>query len=120
MIVCHCRSRSDREIREAVERGARTVEDVGRRCGAGSDCGACRPALEWLIVETTPPPPRGGWGAAPPPPGAGGPPPPRPPPPARRPPPPRLCRPRGAFAILSAPAGCRGPGYQEVGSEGRS
>ncbi len=52
MIVCHCRSRSDREIREAVERGARTVEDVGRRCGAGSDCGACRPALEWLIVET--------------------------------------------------------------------
>ena len=42
MIVCVCRGVSDRDVVEAVRGGARTVEDVGRRCGgAGTDCGSC-------------------------------------------------------------------------------
>jgi bacterioferritin-associated ferredoxin len=42
MIVCVCRGVSDREVVEAVRCGARTIEDVSRRCdGAGGDCGSC-------------------------------------------------------------------------------
>ena len=42
MIVCSCRGISDRDVVEAVRCGARTLEDVSRRCdGAGGDCGSC-------------------------------------------------------------------------------
>jgi bacterioferritin-associated ferredoxin len=42
MIVCICRGISDRDVVEAVRCGARTLEDVSRRCdGAGGDCGSC-------------------------------------------------------------------------------
>ncbi len=42
MIVCSCRGISDRDVVEAVRCGARTLEDVSRRCdGAGADCGSC-------------------------------------------------------------------------------
>jgi bacterioferritin-associated ferredoxin len=42
MIVCSCRGISDREVVEAVRCGARTLEDVSRRCdGAGEECGSC-------------------------------------------------------------------------------
>jgi bacterioferritin-associated ferredoxin len=52
MIVCHCQVVSDRTIRGAIEAGARTVGDVGRRCGAGTGarCGACRPTIEALLA----------------------------------------------------------------------
>jgi bacterioferritin-associated ferredoxin len=43
MIVCLCRGVSDRQIVEAVHDGARSLDDVARRCdGAGTDCGSCR------------------------------------------------------------------------------
>jgi bacterioferritin-associated ferredoxin len=42
MIVCVCRGVSEREVREAVRCGARTLADVSRSCdGAGGDCGSC-------------------------------------------------------------------------------
>ena len=42
MILCICRSVSEREVVEAVRCGARTLDDVSRRCdGAGGDCGSC-------------------------------------------------------------------------------
>jgi bacterioferritin-associated ferredoxin len=47
MIVCLCRGVSDREIDEAVRRGARSVDEVSRECaGAGDCCGTCRPLIE--------------------------------------------------------------------------
>jgi bacterioferritin-associated ferredoxin len=48
--VCHCRAVSDREIREAVEAGHRTVEELGRSCGAGTDCGGCHDLLADLAA----------------------------------------------------------------------
>jgi len=40
----------DRTIRECVERGARSVEDVGRACQAGTGCGGCRPTIRALVA----------------------------------------------------------------------
>lgn len=41
MIVCMCHPTSDRDVDSIIDEGARTVEDIGRRCGAGTGCGAC-------------------------------------------------------------------------------
>lgn len=47
MILCMCRGVSEGEIVEAVRMGARTLEEVSRRCeGAGFDCGSCQPWIE--------------------------------------------------------------------------
>jgi bacterioferritin-associated ferredoxin len=50
MIVCHCEVVSDRHIRDAVACGASSIDDVGRRCGAGTHCGSCRPTIGALLV----------------------------------------------------------------------
>lgn len=42
MIVCVCRGVSERQVEAVVTAGAKTVDQVSRACGAGSDCGACR------------------------------------------------------------------------------
>jgi len=41
MIVCLCHPTSDRELDAIIDDGARTVEEISRRCGAGTGCGAC-------------------------------------------------------------------------------
>jgi bacterioferritin-associated ferredoxin len=47
MILCICRGVSEREVREAVRCGARTLDDVSRSCdGAGGDCGSCLTRIE--------------------------------------------------------------------------
>ena len=49
MIVCHCTGKTDRQIRQAVEAGARSCSEVARRCDAGSVCGGCTPLIESLM-----------------------------------------------------------------------
>ena len=49
MYVCHCRAVTDHTIDGEVERGASTIEEIAARCGAGSECGGCWPALEALL-----------------------------------------------------------------------
>jgi len=49
MLVCVCRGVSDREVREVLARGASTLRDVGRACGAGTDCGSCRDLLRKML-----------------------------------------------------------------------
>lgn len=51
MIVCICRAVSDRTIDAVIDDGAGTVAEVGERCGAGTCCGACRPAIAEMISE---------------------------------------------------------------------
>jgi bacterioferritin-associated ferredoxin len=51
MFVCSCRAVTDRTIRAAIASGARTVDDVAARCGAGARCGGCWPALAQLLDE---------------------------------------------------------------------
>lgn len=51
MYVCHCNVVSDRIIRGAITAGARDVAGISARCGAGSACGGCVPAIEDLLAE---------------------------------------------------------------------
>ena len=41
MIICVCHPTSDRDLDAVIDDGARTVEEIGRRCGAGTGCGTC-------------------------------------------------------------------------------
>jgi bacterioferritin-associated ferredoxin len=50
LLVCHCMKVCDRTIRECVERGARSVEEVGRACQAGTGCGGCQPTIRALVA----------------------------------------------------------------------
>ncbi|MCB9570711.1 MAG: (2Fe-2S)-binding protein [Kofleriaceae bacterium] len=45
MIVCLCHPASDRDVDACIRQGARSVDDIGRMCGAGTGCGACRDDL---------------------------------------------------------------------------
>ena len=49
MVVCHCEALNDKAIRAVLVAGACTVDDVERACGAGGDCGGCRPVIEDLL-----------------------------------------------------------------------
>jgi bacterioferritin-associated ferredoxin len=51
MIVCICKAVPESRIQEVIEAGARSVVDVGRACGAGTDCGTCAGSIEELITE---------------------------------------------------------------------
>jgi bacterioferritin-associated ferredoxin len=51
VIVCHCHAVRAEEIRTEVRLGAETVEVVGARCGAGTRCGGCIPAVEAVIAD---------------------------------------------------------------------
>ena len=51
VIACQCRAVDDRTVHAAVLSGASGVEEIGARCGAGTECGGCRPMLERLLSE---------------------------------------------------------------------
>jgi bacterioferritin-associated ferredoxin len=51
VVVCHCRAVSDCRVRQAIEAGAADIETIARQCGAGSQCGGCRPALAMLLSD---------------------------------------------------------------------
>jgi bacterioferritin-associated ferredoxin len=51
MIVCMCFPASDRDIDAIIDEGARTVEDIGQRCGAGTGCGMCRDELRERLAS---------------------------------------------------------------------
>ncbi|WP_242985416.1 (2Fe-2S)-binding protein [Vallitalea okinawensis] len=50
-IVCACFDVSEEEIREAVKKGATTVEAVGEATNAGTGCGGCQSRIQELINE---------------------------------------------------------------------
>ncbi len=41
MYVCICHAVTDREVAQVIADGARTEEEVGAACGAGTGCGSC-------------------------------------------------------------------------------
>jgi bacterioferritin-associated ferredoxin len=49
MFVCLCHVTTDSEIRNAIESGASTVEEVGESCGAGTGCGGCRSLIHEML-----------------------------------------------------------------------
>ena len=54
MYVCICAAVPDTEIRSCIARGARTVEDVGDACGAGTGCGSCLERICAIISTVDP------------------------------------------------------------------
>jgi bacterioferritin-associated ferredoxin len=52
VVVCHCESVSDRDVRQAQAAGACTPAQVVRATGAAKNCGGCLPALMALMRET--------------------------------------------------------------------
>jgi bacterioferritin-associated ferredoxin len=49
--VCLCVPVPDRVVRAAIAQGARTLEELADRCGAGSVCGGCADELRVLLSE---------------------------------------------------------------------
>ena len=51
MYACVCFSITEEEIQDEISAGARTEEELGERCGAGTSCGTCVERLGCLIEE---------------------------------------------------------------------
>ncbi|MCB9547130.1 MAG: (2Fe-2S)-binding protein [Myxococcales bacterium] len=51
MIVCICEGVSDREVKRVLRQGACDLGSLRRECGAGGDCGSCRPQLRRMLRE---------------------------------------------------------------------
>jgi bacterioferritin-associated ferredoxin len=51
MIVCCCKAVSSKRIEQLAADGHDTVEAIGRACGAGTDCGACRTKIGDMLEE---------------------------------------------------------------------
>jgi bacterioferritin-associated ferredoxin len=41
VLICLCHPTSDRDLDTVIDEGARSVQEIGQRCGAGTGCGAC-------------------------------------------------------------------------------
>lgn len=50
-MVCLCHGISERKLAKVIDHGATTVDDVGRACRAGTDCGGCRRTIEQALAE---------------------------------------------------------------------
>ena len=50
-IVCNCYSITNGAIKEAVDNGATTLEEVKETTGAGTICGACLDDVQRLVEE---------------------------------------------------------------------
>jgi bacterioferritin-associated ferredoxin len=50
MYVCICRDVTEFQLRACIEKGARTAEDIGDACGAGTGCGTCLERVDVLLA----------------------------------------------------------------------
>ena len=51
MYVCVCQAVTDRQIREAVAGGARTLDDLRRELGVANQCGQCASCARACLRE---------------------------------------------------------------------
>lgn len=51
MWICLCRAVNTRAVCEAIDAGARTVREIGERCGAGTDCNKCTLTIRTLLQQ---------------------------------------------------------------------
>ena len=49
--LCQCLLVSEQEVLATIRAGARTVDEVGERCDAGTGCGSCRGGIELMIQQ---------------------------------------------------------------------
>ncbi len=50
-ILCQCLLVLEQDVVAVIRTGARTVDEVGQRCEAGTGCGSCRAGIELLIDQ---------------------------------------------------------------------
>lgn len=48
-VVCNCLGITNGMIKEAIEAGARTLEEVQNETGAGTVCGVCMDDIQHLV-----------------------------------------------------------------------
>ena len=53
--VCSCFQVGDRQILNAIEAGADSVEALGRKLQCGTNCGSCIPEIRSLLASATEP-----------------------------------------------------------------
>lgn len=51
VLLCQCNTVFEHEVIACVRRGARSVEEVGDGCEAGTGCGSCRGAIKTILEE---------------------------------------------------------------------
>ena len=51
MYVCICARVRECDLREVIQGGAASADDVGEACGAGTGCGTCVQRIDDLIME---------------------------------------------------------------------
>lgn len=56
MYVCVCQGITDRQVREAIDRGARKLRDLREELGLCTDCGKCGPCARELLQAVAPEP----------------------------------------------------------------
>jgi bacterioferritin-associated ferredoxin len=49
--ICLCKVVTRATIEAVIAGGARTVEEVGQRCAAGTDCGKCQRNIGRLLTQ---------------------------------------------------------------------
>ncbi|MEY8338210.1 (2Fe-2S)-binding protein [Lachnospiraceae bacterium 62-35] len=52
-IVCTCLGVTNGMIKEAIDKGATTLEEVQEATGAGTVCGSCNDDIQHIIDELT-------------------------------------------------------------------
>ncbi|AEA25461.1 bacterioferritin-associated ferredoxin [Pseudonocardia benzenivorans] len=52
MYVCICAAVTETELRTCIDSGARTVDEVGDACGAGTGCGGCVDTVDVFLAAT--------------------------------------------------------------------
>jgi bacterioferritin-associated ferredoxin len=58
MILCSCFVVTDTDIEAEISAGARTEEQIGEACGAGTDCGDCLDSICDMLARSNPDFPR--------------------------------------------------------------
>ena len=51
ILLCHCNSIFEHEVRACIRKGARSVDEVADACDAGTGCGSCRGTIETVLDE---------------------------------------------------------------------
>jgi assimilatory nitrate reductase catalytic subunit len=52
MFVCLCHGVTERDVQEAIDAGASTVEEIGYCTRAGTRCGTCVPVIADMVDGT--------------------------------------------------------------------
>ncbi|MBC6448020.1 bacterioferritin-associated ferredoxin [Actinokineospora alba] len=53
MYVCICAAVSEARVHACILAGARTAEEVGDRCQAGTGCGSCLDRIDDMLEDHT-------------------------------------------------------------------